>query len=117
MLMNDIIGRKHSIMISAIPSTAGFLMMAAAKEMWLLLLGRFFTGISAGITSSSIPVGTFQGMLFHVPHFCEHSPTIKRGASGDLAQSLRNDRKKKIIVLSNDTHIIKGKNTLLKTHY
>lgn len=59
MAMNDSIGRKLSIMISSIPSTAGFLMMAVAKEKSLLYCGRLFTGISAGITSSSVPVGTF----------------------------------------------------------
>ncbi|KAB5567229.1 hypothetical protein PHYPO_G00230380 [Pangasianodon hypophthalmus] len=56
MVMNDKIGRKHSIMISVIPSTAGFLMMAAANKVWLLLLGRLLTGIAGGITASSIPV-------------------------------------------------------------
>ncbi|XP_053360820.1 solute carrier family 2, facilitated glucose transporter member 6-like [Clarias gariepinus] len=56
MVMNDKIGRKHSIMISVIPSTAGFLMMAAAHQVWLLLLGRLLTGFAGGITASSIPV-------------------------------------------------------------
>lgn len=63
MVMNDKIGRKHSIMISVIPSTAGFLMIAAAQKVWLLLLGRLLTGIAGGITSSSIPVGTFPGLM------------------------------------------------------
>ncbi|KAI5610388.1 solute carrier family 2, facilitated glucose transporter member 6 [Silurus asotus] len=56
MVLNDKIGRKHSIMISVIPSTAGFLMMAAANKVWLLLLGRLLTGVAGGITASSIPV-------------------------------------------------------------
>uniref|UniRef100_W5KYT8 Solute carrier family 2, facilitated glucose transporter member 6 n=1 Tax=Astyanax mexicanus TaxID=7994 RepID=W5KYT8_ASTMX len=56
MLMNDRIGRKLSIMISAVPSTAGYLVMGAAQGFWMLLLGRFLTGIAAGITASSIPV-------------------------------------------------------------
>ncbi|XP_072537566.1 solute carrier family 2, facilitated glucose transporter member 6 [Salminus brasiliensis] len=56
MLMNDRIGRKLSIMISAAPSTAGFLVMGAAQGFWMLLLGRFLTGVAAGITASSIPV-------------------------------------------------------------
>ncbi|KAF4072539.1 hypothetical protein AMELA_G00264020 [Ameiurus melas] len=56
MLMNDKFGRKHSIMISVIPSTVGFVMMANANEWLLLLLGRLFTGIAAGISASSIPV-------------------------------------------------------------
>uniref|UniRef100_A0A8B9JKV0 Solute carrier family 2 member 6 n=1 Tax=Astyanax mexicanus TaxID=7994 RepID=A0A8B9JKV0_ASTMX len=61
MLMNDRIGRKLSIMISAVPSTAGYLVMGAAQGFWMLLLGRFLTGIAAGITASSIPVGYFPG--------------------------------------------------------
>ncbi|XP_017323264.1 solute carrier family 2, facilitated glucose transporter member 6 [Ictalurus punctatus] len=56
MVMNDRIGRKHTIMISVIPSTAGFVMMVAAHKVWLLLLGRLLTGIAGGITASSIPV-------------------------------------------------------------
>ncbi|XP_046727821.1 solute carrier family 2, facilitated glucose transporter member 6-like isoform X2 [Silurus meridionalis] len=56
MVLNDKIGRKHSIMISVIPSTAGFFVMALAKGWLWLLLGRLFTGIAAGITASSIPV-------------------------------------------------------------
>ncbi|KAI4895850.1 hypothetical protein NFI96_016991 [Prochilodus magdalenae] len=56
MLMNDRIGRKLSIMISAVPSTVGYLVMGAAQNVWMLLLGRFLTGIAGGITASSIPV-------------------------------------------------------------
>ncbi|KAK2841338.1 hypothetical protein Q7C36_012917 [Tachysurus vachellii] len=56
MVLNDKIGRKHSIMISVIPSTAGFLMIVAGHKVWLLLLGRLLTGIAGGITASSIPV-------------------------------------------------------------
>ncbi|KAK1801058.1 hypothetical protein P4O66_022762 [Electrophorus voltai] len=56
MLLNDKIGRKLSIMMSAVPSTAGFLLMGAAQNIWMLLLGRFLTGIAGGITASSIPV-------------------------------------------------------------
>ncbi|KAF4072538.1 hypothetical protein AMELA_G00264010 [Ameiurus melas] len=56
MLMNDKLGRKHSIMISVIPFTAGFLLMAVATEWLMLFLGRLLTGIASGITASSIPV-------------------------------------------------------------
>lgn len=68
MVMNDLIGRKHSIMISVIPSTAGFAMMVGAQKVWLLLLGRLFTGIAGGITASSIPVGTFSDHMISI-HF------------------------------------------------
>lgn len=62
MVMNDKFGRKHSIMISAIPSTAGFLIMALARNWVQLFLGRLFTGVAAGIASSSIPVGTILAL-------------------------------------------------------
>ncbi|MCJ8734740.1 hypothetical protein PDJAM_G00238920 [Pangasius djambal] len=76
MVMNDIIGRKHSIMISVIPSTAGFLMMAAADKVWLLLLGRLLTGIAAGITASSIPVYVSEISHPGVRGFLGSSPQI-----------------------------------------
>ncbi|XP_066500509.1 solute carrier family 2, facilitated glucose transporter member 6 isoform X2 [Hoplias malabaricus] len=56
MLMNDRTGRKLSIMLSAVPSCVGYLLMGSAQNIWMLLLGRFLTGIAGGITASSIPV-------------------------------------------------------------
>ncbi|KAG2469651.1 solute carrier family 2, facilitated glucose transporter member 6 [Polypterus senegalus] len=56
MLLNDRLGRKLWIMLSAIPSVVGYAIMAAAQNFWMLLLGRFLTGVAGGITASSIPV-------------------------------------------------------------
>ncbi|XP_036381892.1 solute carrier family 2, facilitated glucose transporter member 6 [Megalops cyprinoides] len=56
MLLNDRMGRKLSIMASAVPSSVGYLVMGAAQEVWMLHLGRFLTGIAAGMTAASIPV-------------------------------------------------------------
>ncbi|XP_062398283.1 solute carrier family 2, facilitated glucose transporter member 6 [Sardina pilchardus] len=56
MLLNDRVGRKLSIMMSAVPSSVGYLVMAAAQNVWMLLLGRFLTGIAGGMTAASIPV-------------------------------------------------------------
>ncbi|XP_062310820.1 solute carrier family 2, facilitated glucose transporter member 6 [Osmerus eperlanus] len=56
MLLNDLIGRKISIMASAVPSTVGYLLMGSAQAVWMLHLGRFLTGIAGGMTAASIPV-------------------------------------------------------------
>ncbi|XP_034395206.1 solute carrier family 2, facilitated glucose transporter member 6 [Cyclopterus lumpus] len=56
MLLNDMIGRKLSIMMSALPSVIGYLLMGGAVNIWMLLAGRFLTGIAGGMTAASIPV-------------------------------------------------------------
>uniref|UniRef100_A0A4W5P4B6 Solute carrier family 2 member 6 n=1 Tax=Hucho hucho TaxID=62062 RepID=A0A4W5P4B6_9TELE len=56
MLLNDLIGRKLSIMVSAVPSTVGYIVMGGAQATWMLHLGRFLTGIAGGMTAASIPV-------------------------------------------------------------
>ncbi|XP_063051401.1 solute carrier family 2, facilitated glucose transporter member 6 [Engraulis encrasicolus] len=56
MLLNDRLGRKASIMLSALPACAGYLVMGAAQAVWMLYLGRFLTGVSSGMTAASIPV-------------------------------------------------------------
>ncbi|MGH0135833.1 UNVERIFIED_CONTAM: hypothetical protein FKN15_029150 [Acipenser sinensis] len=56
MFLNDWMGRKLCIMMSAVPSVAGYAVMGSAQGVWMLLLGRILTGIAAGMTSASIPV-------------------------------------------------------------
>ncbi|NXM75524.1 GTR6 protein, partial [Serilophus lunatus] len=56
MLLNDCLGRKLSIMFSALPSAVGFALMAGAQGVWMLLLGRVLTGYAGGVTSAAIPV-------------------------------------------------------------
>ncbi|XP_051525027.1 solute carrier family 2, facilitated glucose transporter member 6-like [Myxocyprinus asiaticus] len=75
MLLIDRVGRKLSIMMSAVPSAVGLLVMGAAQEVWMLLLGRFLTGIAGGITVSSIPV-----------YVSEISHPSVRGALGSCPQ-------------------------------
>ncbi|MGH0169911.1 UNVERIFIED_CONTAM: hypothetical protein FKN15_058038 [Acipenser sinensis] len=57
MFLNDWMGRKLCIMMSAVPSVAGYAVMGSAQGLWMLLLGRILTGIAAGMTSASIPRG------------------------------------------------------------
>lgn len=56
MYFNDRLGRKLSIMFSAIPSIFGYLLMGSAQDVWMLLVGRLLTGFAGGVTSASIPV-------------------------------------------------------------
>ncbi|NXF90789.1 GTR6 protein, partial [Eubucco bourcierii] len=56
MLLNDLLGRKLSIMFSAVPSALGLALLAGAQGFSMLLLGRILTGYAGGVTSASIPV-------------------------------------------------------------
>ncbi|KAM6193171.1 solute carrier family 2, facilitated glucose transporter member 6 [Sarcoramphus papa] len=56
MLLNDLLGRKLSIMFSALPSAVGYALMAGAQGIGMLLLGRVLTGYAGGMTAASIPV-------------------------------------------------------------
>ncbi|KAM8796512.1 solute carrier family 2, facilitated glucose transporter member 6 [Eudromia elegans] len=56
MVLNDRLGRKLSIMFSAVPSAVGYALMGGAQGVWMLLLGRVLTGFAGGVTSASIPV-------------------------------------------------------------
>ncbi|XP_019719967.1 solute carrier family 2, facilitated glucose transporter member 6 [Hippocampus comes] len=75
MLLNDLIGRKLSIMVSAIPSAIGYLLLGGATELWMLHLGRFLTGVAGGVTAASIPV-----------YISEISHKSLRGALGTCPQ-------------------------------
>ncbi|XP_061605984.1 solute carrier family 2, facilitated glucose transporter member 6 isoform X1 [Phyllopteryx taeniolatus] len=75
MLLNDLIGRKLSIMVSAVPSAIGYLLLGGAVELWMLHLGRFLTGVAGGITAASIPV-----------YISEISHKSLRGALGTCPQ-------------------------------
>ncbi|XP_070704397.1 solute carrier family 2, facilitated glucose transporter member 6 [Pempheris klunzingeri] len=75
MLLNDLIGRKLSIMMSAVPSTIGYLLMGGAVDLWMLHLGRFLTGVAGGMTAGSIPV-----------YISEISHKAVRGALGSCPQ-------------------------------
>ncbi|XP_077397217.1 solute carrier family 2, facilitated glucose transporter member 6 [Festucalex cinctus] len=75
MLLNDMIGRKLSIMVSAIPSSIGYLLLGGGVELWMLHLGRFLTGVAGGVTAASIPV-----------YISEISHKSLRGALGTCPQ-------------------------------
>ncbi|KAM4531581.1 solute carrier family 2, facilitated glucose transporter member 6 [Odontesthes bonariensis] len=75
MLLNDLTGRKLSIMMSAVPSTVGYMLMGGAVDLWMLHLGRFLTGVAGGMTAASIPV-----------YISEISHKKVRGALGSCPQ-------------------------------
>ncbi|KAB0394057.1 hypothetical protein E2I00_001761, partial [Balaenoptera physalus] len=63
MVLNDLLGRKLSIMFSAVPSAAGYALMAGAHGLWMLLLGRTLTGFAGGLTAACIPLMAVFGSL------------------------------------------------------
>ncbi|KAG8007137.1 Solute carrier family 2 [Nibea albiflora] len=75
MLLNDLIGRKLSVMMSAVPSTIGYMLLGGAVDRWMLHVGRFLTGIAGGMTAASIPV-----------YISEISHKSVRGALGSCPQ-------------------------------
>ncbi|XP_066896425.1 solute carrier family 2, facilitated glucose transporter member 6 isoform X2 [Kogia breviceps] len=75
MVLNDLLGRKLSIMFSAVPSAAGYALMAGAHGLWMLLLGRMLTGFAGGLTAACIPV-----------YVSEIAPAGVRGALGATPQ-------------------------------
>uniref|UniRef100_H3D232 Solute carrier family 2, facilitated glucose transporter member 8 n=1 Tax=Tetraodon nigroviridis TaxID=99883 RepID=H3D232_TETNG len=75
MFLNDKIGRKLSIMVSAVPSTIGYMLLGAAVNLGMLLAGRFLTGVAGGMTAASIPV-----------YISEISHKKVRGALGSCPQ-------------------------------
>ncbi|XP_069914794.1 solute carrier family 2, facilitated glucose transporter member 6 [Oryctolagus cuniculus] len=75
MVLNDLLGRKSSILFSAIPSAAGYALMAGARGLWMLLLGRTLTGFAGGLTAACIPV-----------YVSEIAPPGVRGALGATPQ-------------------------------
>ncbi|CAO2598167.1 Solute carrier family 2, facilitated glucose transporter member 6, partial [Lemmus lemmus] len=75
MVLNDLLGRKPSIMFSAVPSVIGYALMAGARGLWMLLLGRTLTGFAGGLTAACIPV-----------YVSEIAPPDVRGALGATPQ-------------------------------
>lgn len=52
----DYVGRRTSLMINAIPYTVGWLINICTTEVFLLYIGRLFTGLGVGISSISVPI-------------------------------------------------------------
>ncbi|XP_074101841.1 facilitated trehalose transporter Tret1-2 homolog [Cotesia typhae] len=52
----DAIGRRSCLQLSAVPLCIGWLLIGFAKNLWLMLLGRFFAGFGVGICGVSAQV-------------------------------------------------------------
>lgn len=52
----DRAGRKLSLLICTAPFVAGFAVITAAQEVWMLLGGRLLTGLACGVASLVAPV-------------------------------------------------------------
>ncbi|XP_075416879.1 solute carrier family 2, facilitated glucose transporter member 8 [Tenrec ecaudatus] len=52
----DRAGRKLSLLLCALPFVAGFAVITAAQDLWMLLGGRLLTGLACGVASLVAPV-------------------------------------------------------------
>uniref|UniRef100_A0A8C6TZI7 Solute carrier family 2, facilitated glucose transporter member 8 n=1 Tax=Neogobius melanostomus TaxID=47308 RepID=A0A8C6TZI7_9GOBI len=50
------LGRKLSLMASAVPFVCGFTIIVAAQSVWMLYVGRALTGLASGVTSLVVPL-------------------------------------------------------------
>ncbi|KAI6684812.1 hypothetical protein NL676_030725 [Syzygium grande] len=75
--MTDMMGRRHTMGISQIFSTAGWLCIAFAKNAWWLDIGRLLNGVGIGIVCYVVPV-----------YIAEITPKSIRGAFTALNQFL-----------------------------
>ncbi|RDD39540.1 Facilitated trehalose transporter Tret1-2-like protein [Trichoplax sp. H2] len=54
--ISDQLGRRSTLILSSIPSMAGWLLIAYATAVWHLLVGRTLCGIGVGISSLAVPI-------------------------------------------------------------
>ena len=59
----DRAGRKLSLVLCALPFVAGFAVITAAQNLWMLLGGRLLTGLACGIASLVAPVSVLPPSL------------------------------------------------------
>ncbi|KAI4325477.1 hypothetical protein MLD38_030874 [Melastoma candidum] len=71
----EYIGRKGSLMIAAIPSVLGWVVIATANDSSFLYLGRLLGGFGVGVISYTVPV-----------YIAEIAPQDSRGRLGSLYQ-------------------------------
>ena len=69
------LGRRRSVLISAVPRLIGWLLIASASSVNLLYLGRIFTGLSLGMVTSAAPL-----------YISEIAQPSTRGALGCIVQ-------------------------------
>lgn len=75
--ITDVLGRKRVILASAFLATIGSFLAGAAPSVFLLVVGRLFTGVAIGVASFAVPL-----------YISEISPTRLRGALVTLNQLL-----------------------------
>ncbi len=49
-------GRKRTLLASTLPSIAGWVLIIMAKNVWMMIVGRIFLGVSLGFSSVIVPV-------------------------------------------------------------
>ncbi|KAL6423317.1 hypothetical protein ACFW04_010155 [Cataglyphis niger] len=69
----NVIGRKYTMLLSAVPSIISWLMIAFATSSWELYISRFLAGLSTGLAHSATPM-----------YIGEISPADIRGTLGSM---------------------------------
>ncbi|KAL4689443.1 hypothetical protein H8959_012234 [Pygathrix nigripes] len=59
----DRAGRKLSLLLCSVPFVAGFAVITAAQDVWMLLGGRLLTGLACGVASLVAPLMVVVGIL------------------------------------------------------
>lgn len=71
----DALGRRKTLMLSAVPMLLGPLMSAISQGLGQMIVGRVITGFAIGLSSTLVPL-----------YISEVAPTSIRGALGTLNQ-------------------------------
>ena len=67
----DLVGRRFALMLTAVPFTAGWLMIGLGNSAALLNAGRFFSGLGVGMGSLIAPV---RSALLFTCRICHVQP-------------------------------------------
>lgn len=52
----DILGRKTTILATSLPFIVSWLLIACARNIWMIFVGRILSGLCIGVASLSLPV-------------------------------------------------------------
>ena len=71
----DVLGRARTVTLLCVPFSVGFVLIAVAQSLGVLLAGRVLTGVAVGLTAVTVPV-----------YVSELAPVRLRGSLGGLFQ-------------------------------
>ena len=72
----DKVGRKGSMMGISVFFALSYLLLACAKNVWMLLIGRFLTGIASGMTTVNYNFTLLLKLIMTTYHFTDICPHL-----------------------------------------